>query len=190
MHLTCSQICSLLSFYINGKLNYPLNDMLQEHLESCPSCQEKYQTLLNIKLKFVKAKEYLDSIDVANELIDDYSSVSETEKDYALVQNLSAYSDNELSDEESLKLKKYIISNLSARRALEEIYDLRTVLRKSFDIYEAQLKEDYAKNVLNKLNIDDEIKRGGSRLKVASVLIFVLTSFTVGLIYIITNMLV
>ncbi|MBR1907481.1 zf-HC2 domain-containing protein [bacterium] len=190
MHLSCSQIGSLLTFYINGKLNYPISEMVQEHLEECSSCQEKYQALLNIKLKFVKAKEYLDSINFAEELAEDCPKSFEQEEDYALVQNLSAYSDNELSDDESLKLKKYVITNLSARRALEEIYDLRTMLKSSFNKSEIQLKEDYAKSVLTKLNIDEEIRRGGSRLKVASVLIFVLTSFTVGLIYLITNMLV
>ena len=63
-------------------------------------------------------------------------------------------------------------------------------MRKSFKKYESAIKDDYSKKVLNKLKIDEELKLGGSKLKVASILIFLLTSVTVGLIYLITNLLV
>lgn len=186
MKLSCSQISSLLKFYIDDKLNLQIKEIIENHLETCSSCREKYKTMLNIKLEFIQAKEYLDSIKSE----DDFQLVFTSEPNYATVKNLSAYSDNELPDDESLKVKKYVIKNLSGRQALEEIYELRNALKKSFKKYESSIKDDYSKKVLNKIRIEEEIKRGGSKLKVASVLIFLLTSFTVGVIYIITNFLV
>jgi len=180
------QICSLLSFYINNKLNSQIKETVEDHIENCPVCREKYQALLQIKLQFVQAKEYLDGIESATINIDSINQ----EEDYVLVQNLSAYSDNELSDEDSLKVKKFVIKNLNARQSLSDIYELRNLLKKSFVKYESQIKDDYSKNVLNKLVIEDEIKRDSSSLKVASILILLLTSFTIGVIYLLTNLLV
>lgn len=186
MDFSCSQVSSLLQFYIDDKLNCQIKEKLEYHLEKCSSCREKYKTMLNIKLEFIQAQEYLESIKSE----DDFIAVFTAEPNYAMVKNLSAYSDNELSDDESLKVKKYIIKNLSGRQALEELYELRNVMRKSFKKYEISLKDDYSKKVLNKMRIDEELKLGGSKLKVASILIFLLTSVTVGLIYLITNFLV
>ena len=186
MDLSCSQISSLLKFYIDDKLNVQIKEILENHLEKCPSCREKYKMMLNIKLEFIQAQEYLDSI----KSDDDFQLVFTSEPNYAMVKNLSAYSDNELPDDESLKVKKYVIKNLSGRQALEELYELRNIMRKSFKKYESAIKDDYSKKVLNKLKIDEELKLGGSKLKVASILIFLLTSVTVGLIYLITNFLV
>ena len=186
MKLSCSQINSLLKFYVEDKLNGQIKELLENHLETCPSCSEKYKVLLNIKIGFIQAKDYLDSIKSEN----DFKETANYEPNYVMVKNLSAYSDNELSDEESLKVKKYIIKNLSGRQALEELYDLRNVMKKSFDKYESLIKEDYSKKILSKIRLEEEVARGGSKLKIASVLIFILTSFTVGIIYFITNYLV
>lgn len=186
MKLSCSQINSLLTFYINDKLNDKIKEILEEHIEKCSSCREKYQTLLNIKLQFVQAKEYLDRIGTNDFLKEELLN----EKVGSPVQILSEYSDNELSDEDSLKVKKCIIKNLSTRQSLGELYELRNLIKKSFEKAEDQMKDDYSKNILNRLELENEIKRGGSELKVASVLIFLLTSVTVGIIYLITSFLV
>lgn len=186
MKLSCSQVSSLLKFYLDDKLNEQIKEIIEIHLECCQTCREKYKTMLNIKIGFIQAKEYLDNIKSENDMIENFN----TKPNYVTVKNLSAYSDNELSDEESLKVKKYVIKNLSGRQALEEIYELRNILKKAFKKDETQIKEDYSKKILNKIVLEEEIKLGGSKLKVASVLIFLLTSFTVGLIYLITNFLV
>ena len=66
--------------------------------------------------KFSEAKNYIDNIKYEHPI-----EIKDEEKDYVLVQSLSAYSDNELSADESLRVKKYIISNSSARKTLEEL---------------------------------------------------------------------
>ena len=170
MSLSCSQMSSLMTFYINNRLEYPLKQMFEQHLENCPSCREKYNTLLKI--------------------MDNFSKEKENEKDYVLVQNLSAYSDNELSADESLRVKKYIISNSSARKTLEEFYALKKLLNNSFEKSSNKFKEDYSKCIMKQLDLKEECQKGGSRLKVASIFIFLMTSLTLGLIYVVSSMLI
>ena len=44
MHeLTCNQVITLLTFYIENKLNKNLSRQISEHLAICPKCMEKYQ---------------------------------------------------------------------------------------------------------------------------------------------------
>ena len=70
---------------------------------------------------------YIDNIKYEHPI-----EIKDEEKDYVLVQSLSAYSDNELSEQDSLKVKKYIITNLSARKTLEEFCSLINILKESF----------------------------------------------------------
>ena len=186
MNLSCSQVSSLMTFYINNKLNYPVKKMFEEHLKNCPKCYEKYMALLDIMTKFSEAKEYIDNIKYERNL----ENSAEDEKDYVLVQSLSAYSDNELSEEESLRVKKYIITNLSARKTLEDLCSLKKVIKDSFDKSSSKFKIDFSKNVMKQLDLKEEYYKGGSQLKVASIFIFLVTSLTVGLIYVVSSMLI
>ena len=40
--LTCEQVSAILSFYVEDKLSKKLSEYIRIHLESCPSCFEKY----------------------------------------------------------------------------------------------------------------------------------------------------
>ena len=62
MSLSCSQVSSLMTFYINNKLNYPVKQMFEDHLKNCPACYEKYIALVEIMSKFSEAKNYIDNI--------------------------------------------------------------------------------------------------------------------------------
>lgn len=186
MTLTCAQAGSLMTFYINNKLKYPLKQMFEEHLENCPACYEKYKTLIKVMLQMSEAKDYIDNIEIEEKK----QTSPEDEKKYVLVQSLSAYSDNELEEAESLKVKKYVITNLTARKTLEELFALKKMLKDSFDKTSNKFKEDYSKDIMKRLDLNEEYYRSGSRLKVASIFIFLLTSLTLGLFYIVSSMLI
>lgn len=185
MSLSCSQVSSLMTFYINNKLNYPVKQMFEDHLKNCPACYEKYIALVEIMSKFSEAKNYIDNIKYEHPI-----EIKDEEKDYVLVQSLSAYSDNELSEQDSLKVKKYIITNLSARKTLEEFCSLKNILKESFEKSSNKFKIDFSKNIMKQLDIKEEYYKGGSQLKVASIFIFLVTSLTVGLIYVVSSMLI
>lgn len=185
MSLSCSQVSSLMTFYINNKLNYPVKEMFEEHLKNCPKCYEKYIALVEIMTKLSEAKDYINNIKYEHTIEN-----QDQEKDYVLVQSLSAYSDNELSEEESLRVKKYIITNLSARKTLEDFCSIKKILNDSFKKSSNRFKMDFSKNVMRELDLKGEYYKGGSQLKVASIFIFLVTSLTVGLIYVVSSMLI
>lgn len=64
---------------------------------------------------------------------------------------MSAYIDNELTDEENLRIKKIAISNPIARKDLEDIYTFKRLLHSSFDKTKNNVKEDFSKNVLSQI---------------------------------------
>jgi len=92
--------------------------------------------------------------------------------------NLSAYVDNELTDEENIKVKKYVISNQKARQDLEKLYNLKKVLYNSFDKAKNEVKDDYSKFILKRIDIQEEIYGPDSFAKVVALFIVILTVFT------------
>lgn len=144
--LTCNQVAALLTFYIDNKLNGQLKQYVEYHLSICPKCNEKYQKLIKIVNNFTE---------ISNKIIDKEEEEEETPyltRQYEeFKSNLSAYIDNELSDEENIRIKKIAISNPIARKDLEDIYTFKRLLHSSFDKTRNEAKEDFSKSVLNQI---------------------------------------
>ena len=92
-NLNCNQVVTLLTFYIEGKLSHKLSANLEYHLSVCKECREKYIKLKKILDNFNEIKKQIASNDDIDE--DGYK----TPQYDIFKQNLSAYVDNELSDE-------------------------------------------------------------------------------------------
>lgn len=137
--LTCEQVTALLNFYIEDSLSSKLKEYVKEHLENCSECMEKYISMQNMINKF---------IEIQNEEIEN-PYITKQYKDFR--SNLSAYVDNELDNQDSIKIKKIAISNPLARQDLENIYTFKRLLHSSFQKTKNELKTDYAKCTLNKL---------------------------------------
>ena len=137
--LTCDQVSALMSFYLEDKLSAKLSEFVRKHLESCPECMEKYLQMKNMMTKF---------IDIQNEELEN-PYITKQYEDFK--SNLSAYIDNELDDTDSIKIKKIAISNPLARQDLENIYTFKKLLHDSFEKTKNEFKNDYSKNIINKL---------------------------------------
>ena len=147
MEITCIQMDVLISFYIDGDLSQALKDKVKEHLDICPTCRAKYNILSSLFEDMQKAC-------VKNE--EKSSTNTYPTREYKTFKNkLSAYVDNELSPEESVKMKKITINNKSARKELEDAYNIRKLMNNSFRKTKSEAKSDYSKKVLRQLNLDD-----------------------------------
>ncbi len=152
MHeLTCNQVVTLLTFYIENKLSTKLSRQIQEHLAICPKCMEKYKKLQKILENFSAIK-----LKISSDEIEPDETIYETPQYETFKANLSAYIDNELSDMENIKIKKIAISNPLARRDLENIYAFKQLLQSSFNKTKNELKQDYSKKTLEKLYLSKE----------------------------------
>lgn len=149
MDLTCSQTEMLLSFYFDGELKENLRKKVEEHLKICPICSAKYETLVGLITGMREevaeiSKSILEDEDLDSAQINEYQT------------NLSAYIDNELDDENNIKVKKLTINNKMARKYLEDGYALKNVMTNSFEKSKSDMKHDFSKNILLSLDIDDK----------------------------------
>jgi len=171
-NLTCAQVSALLSFYIDDKLSNQLKQFVDAHLEICPTCRGKLETLRNMINSLREIHEKLATVKSGH----DENSTNVQGDEFKM--NLSAYIDSELSDEENIKVKKYIISNPKARQELENMYNMKKLLHNSFDKTKNESKEDYSKFILKRIDIQEEIYGPDSFAKVVAIFIFIFTVFT------------
>lgn len=150
MKLSCSQMDVLISFYIEEELSSSLKKQVEEHLRNCSICRAKFDIIKNMIDDLKNCFEEDSSKD-------EYHTKVTTSQQYRAFQNnLSAYLDNELDNNENLKLKKFTINNKTARKELQANYNLRKLMNNSFQKTKLSNKQDYSKSILRKLEIEDE----------------------------------
>lgn len=150
MKLTCAQMDVLISFYLEGDLSNVLKSKVEEHLKKCSSCRAKYDI---IKSMLNDLRNCFD--DAAEE--ETIPIKAATSQQYRVFKNnLSAYVDNELSQEENIKIKKFTINNKDARKDLEDAYNIRKIINESYQKTKNDIKQDFSRNVIKQLELKDE----------------------------------
>ena len=59
--LNCSQVISLLTYYIEGKLTPLMNDSIENHLNKCIECRNKYFKLKQILKNYSDIKNTIEN---------------------------------------------------------------------------------------------------------------------------------
>ncbi|MCM1339931.1 MAG: zf-HC2 domain-containing protein [Muribaculaceae bacterium] len=159
MKLTCTQMDVLISFYIEGDLSKALKNQVEEHLKQCPTCRAKYdiiKTMISdLKNSFEQEEEAL-----ATKGLQDIANSTSSGQYRVFKNNLSAYIDNELSNEENIKIKKFTINNRKARKDLEDSYNIRKLMNDSFKKSKAEARQDFSRNILKQLELEEEAALG------------------------------
>ena len=189
MELTCAQMDVLISFYIDGDLSKSLKTQVESHLKQCSSCKAKYDI---IKTMILDIKNDLSNSDALENNLKDESVFDQkqvTSQHYRVFRsNLSAYVDNELPTEETIKIKKYTINNKKAREELENCYNLRRLMNDSLNKAKSDIKQDFTRSVLKQLELKEEDILGihpaiklfiGFTLSVMVITLIVLFSLTI-----------
>ena len=145
----------LISFYIDGDLSKALKSQVEEHLRECPNCRAKYDIIKSM------LADLKNSFDVQEEYAPSEVSSSCTSQQYRLFKNnLSAYIDNELDNEDNTKTKKFTINNKNARKALEDSYNIKKLMNDSFRKTKSDAKQDFSRSVLKQLELEEEATSG------------------------------
>lgn len=98
---------------------------------------------------------------------------------------MSAYLDNELSDEESLRFRRYAIANPLVREELEGMFKVKNAMNTSFERTKSDLKEDFTKNVMDEVKMKELIyEQEPLILKVLAIFIFLFVFLSVSAIVI------
>ena len=160
----CKKVISLLALYIDNKLDKSSTTFVKNHLDICPNCYRRYISL----------KELINELRTTYKTIEEDTVTEEKNrtfniKEYEKFQsNLSAYFDNELSLNESLDTKKYMIKFPNSRTALEEMYLLRKIINNSYNEVKKSFNADYSKSICKKILGQNPYKINELILKIAS----------------------
>lgn len=174
VNLTCTQVGALLSFYLDNKLSNDLKCFVDAHLANCPTCRLKLETL---KTMIKNLREVQCELSCVKQDIEPKKVEDEVYNEFKT--NLSAYIDNELKDEDNIRVKKYIISNPKARKEVESMYNLRNLLKNSFEKTKNDCKEDFTKNIFRRIDIKEEVYgNSDSFSKVVAIFVLIFTVFT------------
>lgn len=165
--ITCKQIQAILPFYLKGRVNPALSELIEEHLENCPKCKELY-------LKTFEECTDFSFIDMEEEPVEiEENNDRFVTKEYAnFKKKLSAYFDSELENNESIKIKKMTISNPLARKDLEDMYLFKRLLHSSFDRTKENCKYDFSKIIIKKLD-DQNFYQTDYFVKIGVLLLFI-----------------
>ncbi|MBQ7764119.1 zf-HC2 domain-containing protein [bacterium] len=151
MKLTCAQMDVLISFYLEGDLSSALKNQVEHHLKICPTCQAKFEIIKSMISDLKNSFE--DNSKPAKQ--EAYTNDATSQHYRVFKNNLSAYIDNELPSEENIKIKKFTINNPKARQDLEDNYNIRRLLNESFKKTKSETRQDFSKNILKQLELDD-----------------------------------
>lgn len=159
MKLTCAQMDVLLSFYFENELSKTLRNQVEEHLKHCSTCRAKYDI---IKSMFSDLKNCVsgEETSISKDKSINQKTTSKSSQYRVFQNNLSAYMDNELSNEESIKIKKFTINNPEARKELEENYSIKKIMNDSFKKCKSEVRQDFSRSVLKQLELEEEAKLG------------------------------
>lgn len=167
--LTCNQVAALINFYLEDKLNPRLKEYVNLHLMKCPKCRKKYEDLKKILNKYSQIKKNLNKPE-------------ETPVNAEFLNNLSAYVDNELNNNENIKIKKIAISNPSARKELESMYKFQKIVHSAYEKTKNDIKFDYSKDILTKIQ-DNKEYTTTYFYKLAILFVIIITGIISGFIY-------
>lgn len=176
--MACDQVTALLSYYIDGKVSAQITYFIEQHLKRCKTCRARYEVLLKAITDIRDVKTHMENVELNKCVPVTANSITFSEK-------MSAYLDNELSDEESLRFRRYAIANPLVREELEGMFKVKNAMNTSFERTKSDLKEDFTKNVMDEVKMKELIyEQEPLILKVLAIFIFLFVFLSVSAIVI------
>ena len=143
----CKKVASMLSLYIENKLDDEEKFFVENHFVNCVSCYQKYlemkKIVNNLHLEYKKLLDEFEKIESNQNF-----SIREYETFY---NNISPYIDDELNYDESIQFRKYILKSKSARTELANAYKLKNNIKRSIAKLKDSSNINFSKRILKKL---------------------------------------
>lgn len=183
-NLDCKKVTSMLLSYIEHKLTDEERLFVENHFRCCSDCYTKYlemkEIVKNLHFEYEKLLKDFERVE-ANQIF----NIREYETFY---KNISPYIDDELSYDDSIKFRKYLLKSKQARNELANAYNLRNNIRHSTAVFKDNININFSKKIIkqlkneNKYTFDEVYKRAALIIGIMlSTLIII--SFFVGFSY-------
>lgn len=149
---TCKKVISLLSLYIENKLDDEDRFFVENHFLKCSDCYQKY----------LEMKDIISNLHYEYEkLLDEFEKI-ETNKIFnireyeAFYKNISPYIDDELTYDESIKFRKYILKSKPARVELASAYGLKNNIKHSIADFKNNINVNFSRKIIKKLQDENK----------------------------------
>ncbi len=171
---TCKKVSSLLSLYLDNRLSDEAKKYVSNHLMICQECNKKFQDLKNlvknIRISYAKFKKDL-SIDHTQ-----FFSIRDYENFYS---NISAYMDNELTEDDKVKFEDYLKKSKAAASDLESFFSIQKLLKQAFLEKQRMSNNKEYKNIIKLLNFQDEYKRTNNFKNIVAVFLILIIGISI-----------
>lgn len=149
---TCKKVISLLSLYIENKLDDEDKYFVENHFLKCSDCYQKYlemkDIISNLHYEYEKLLDEFEKIE-SNKIF----NIREYE---AFYKNISPYIDDELTYDESIKFRKYILKSKPARAELASAYGLKNNIKHSIADFKNNINVNFSRKIIKKLQDENK----------------------------------
>ena len=181
--MLCKKVISLLSLYIENKLDVEDKLFVENHFITCSDCYQKYlemkEIMNNLHLEYQKLLDEFERIE-SNKMF----NIREYETFY---KNISPYIDDELCYDESIKFRKYLLKSKPARTELAGAYELKNNIKHSVASFKNDLNINFQKKIIKQLREERRDKFDNVYRRAAVVLGFMISSLILVSIYMSVN---
>lgn len=175
----CKKVISMLSLYIENKLDDDDRLFIENHFLECSSCYQKYiemkEIISNLHFEYEKLLNEFERIE-SNKMF----NIREYEMFY---KNISPYIDDELCYDESIKFRKYLLKSKPARAELASAYGLKNNIRSSVAMFKDNLNINFSKKVIKKLLDENKDSFDNVYKRAAVVLGFMISALVIVSVY-------
>ena len=171
----CKKVISMLSLYIENKLDLEDKIYIENHFVECSDCYQKYlemkEIIHNLHFEYEKLLSEFERIE-ANKVF----SIREYEMFY---KNISPYIDDELSYDESINFRKYLLKSKPARNELANAYGLKNNIKHSVADFKNGLNFNLSKKIVKQLKDENRDTFDNVYRRAAVVLGFMMLSLAI-----------
>lgn len=143
----CKKVVSMLSLYVENKLDIEDRIYIENHFLECSDCYQKYlemkEIINNLHFEYEKLLNEFERIEAGKMF-----NIREYETFY---KNISPYIDDELCYDESIKFRKYLLKSKPARAELASAYGLKNNIKTSVAAFKDGLNINYSKKIVKML---------------------------------------
>lgn len=176
---TCKKVVSMLSLYIENKLEPEDKVFVENHFLVCGDCYQKYlemkEIINNLHFEYEKLLNEFERLESNNMF-----NIREYETFY---KNISPYIDDELCYDESIKFRKYLLKSKSARAELASAYGLKNNIRTSVAAFKDSVNVNFSGKIIKKLQDERRDTFDNVYRRAAVVLGFMVTSLVLFSVY-------
>lgn len=143
----CKKVVSMLSLYVENKLDVEEKIFVENHFLVCSDCYKKYlemkEIINNLHFEYEKLLSEFERIESNNMF-----NIREYEMFY---KNISPYIDDELCYDESIKFRKYLLKSKPARAELANAYELKNSIRTSVKSFKDNININFSRKIIKQL---------------------------------------